>query len=456
MSVFKVPSMTAPQGPDPVSASRSAGRPDGMGGSQGMTDRSSDERQATAKPGTSPAGSRGATLTLRRRVYEVVEIARDGDMRSRVLDHVLVMLILLNVAAFVLETVPGIAAAYGPQLFWFEVVSVAVFTVEYAARIWSCVEMPFLGGEPHWRSRVRFALRPYLVIDLLAILPFYLSVLLPIDLRILRVMRLFRILKLTRYSPTMHTLFRVLTEERRTLTGTLLLAMTLLLFVSTAAYYAERAAQPEKFGSIPDAAWWAIATLTTVGYGDVAPITPVGRLIAGMAMICGIIVLALPIAIIATAFANEIGKRDFVVTWSLISRVPVLSSLKTDEVEDVMPYLAAQHYEAHREVIAREDKADAMYFIVSGAVRVETTAGETIFRTGDFFGELAMLEGRDHLNSYRTIETTRLLRLARDDFEFLSGSHPRIARQIADVAARRRAARNEGQADPALRASTPA
>jgi voltage-gated potassium channel len=290
--------------------------------------------------------------------------------------------------------------------------------------------------------------RPYLLIDLLAILPFYLQALLPLDLRLLRVLRLFRILKLTRYSPTMHTLLRVLSSERRTLIGTFLLLMTLLLFVSTAAYYLERHAQPDKFGSIPDAAWWAMATLTTVGYGDVTPSTQLGKVLGGLTMIAGIVVLALPIAIIANGFASEVGRRDFVVTWPLLSRIPALGDLEADEIGKVMPFLNAQYCEAHREVISPDDKADAMYFVAMGAVRVRTPAGDTLFETGDFFGELAMLEAREHTNSYRTTVPTKLLRLSREDFAFLSDSFPRIATHIEAIARARRAARDAGRADP--------
>jgi voltage-gated potassium channel len=297
-------------------------------------------------------------------------------------------------------------------------------------------------------ARLRFARRPYPLIDLAAIVPFWLGALLPIDLRILRVLRVFRILKLTRYSPTMHVLFRAIWNERRTLIGTLLLVMTLLLFVSTLAYYAERDVQPDKFGTIPDAMWWAMATLTTVGYGDVTPITPIGKLLGGAAMICGIIVLALPIAIIASGFAAEVGRRDFVVTWSLVSRIPVLAELEIDELNHVMPFLNAQFCEAHRDIISPDDRADAMYFVVAGGVRMRTEAGESLFSAGDFFGELAMLEGRDHTHNYRTLGPTKLLRLNHDDYQHLAESHPVVTDKIVAMAKMRRAARDSGKVDP--------
>ncbi len=385
----------------------------------------------------------------RRRVHEIVEVARDGDRASLVVDQMLVLLIIFNVLAFVLDSVPTLNARYGAWFMAFEVFSVAVFSVEYAARLWSCVELPFLSRMPSWKARLRYAARPYMLIDLMAVLPFYLAFIIPLDLRLLRVLRLFRILKLTRYSPTMDTLLRVIANERRTLTGTLLLLLTVLLFVATAVYYAERAAQPDKFGSIPESAWWAMATLTTVGYGDVTPITTIGKLIGSIAMISGIVVLALPIAVIATGFANEIGKRDFVVTWSVLSGIPAFRGFDADEIGHVVRFLKAEHYDAHREVISPDDPSEAMFFVVSGGVRVKTEGGETLLGPGDFFGELAMLENRQHTNSYRTVRPTRLLRLTREDYLYLADGHPTISARIEGMANARRVARDLGVADPA-------
>jgi voltage-gated potassium channel len=141
----------------------------------------------------------------------------------------------------------------------------------FSMRVWSAVDIPMLSRMKPWRARLRFALRPIMLIDLI-----------PIDLRVLRVLRLFRLLKLVRYSPALQTLGRVLAQEYRALLGALLVMLVLLLFASTLIYFLEREAQPEKFGSIPSAAWWSIATLTTVGYGDTVPVTPWGRVLGGI------------------------------------------------------------------------------------------------------------------------------------------------------------------------------
>lgn len=145
----------------------------------------------------------------RRRVYEVLEVGQGDDGASRWIDQILIWLILLNVIAFAAETAPALRERYGVWLHLFDMISVAVFSLEYALRIWSCVEMPFLRRLPPWRARLRFALRPQTLIDLLAILPFYLGALLPVDLRILRLFRVLRLLKLARYSPALHALTQV-------------------------------------------------------------------------------------------------------------------------------------------------------------------------------------------------------------------------------------------------------
>jgi voltage-gated potassium channel len=199
---------------------------------------------------------------------------------------------------------------------------VIVFSIEYVLRVWSAVDIPMLSRLPPWRARLRFALRPIMLIDLFAVLPFYLQWFIPIDLRLLRVLRLFRLLMLVRYSPALQTLGRVLADEYRALLGALLVMLVLLLFTSTAIYFLESEAQPDKFGSIPAAAWWALATLTTVGYGDVVPVTPWGKVLGGVTMLLGVCMFAMPIAIIATGFSQESARHQFVATWSMVARRP--------------------------------------------------------------------------------------------------------------------------------------
>ncbi len=384
-------------------------------------------------------------LYWRKRIYEIIEVGRGEDRISKIVDNFLIVLITLNLLAFVIETVPSIKAMWGWHLDIFNIVSVIIFTIEYAARIWSSVEVPFLKRLPATEARMKFAMRPYLIIDLLAILPFYLSLFIPWDLRFLRVLRLFRFLKIARYSPALATLMRVLYNERRALSGSLLLMIAMLLFSSTGIYYIERFANTEAFGTIPDAAWWAMATLTTVGYGDVSPITPLGKMFGGVVMILGLGMFALPIAIISTGFAQEMSRRDFVVTWSLISRIPLLAELDTKEVEGMMKYLLAHNYAPNMEIIKAGTPGDAMYFIASGEVLLKSNHGEITLTTGDFFGEIAMLENEDYEFPYTTVSNCKLLKLQREDFAVLSGSHPKIGEQIRDTAEKRKDQREKAR-----------
>jgi voltage-gated potassium channel len=383
------------------------------------------------------AAQEQAPKTLRRRLFEILELGHGDDRASFVFDTCIVTLILLNVAAFVAETVPALEARYGRLFNAFEIASVAVFTVEYAVRLWVAVESPFLSRLSPAAARLQFASRWPQVIDLLAILPFYLSLLVSIDLRVLRVLRLLRFLKLSRYSPAMHTLIRVIHNERRALLGAGLLLCAAVLFASTGVYVLESHVQPDKFGSVPDAAWWAIATLTTVGYGDVTPVTGAGRLFGAFVMVTGLCILALPVAIISTGFAQEVGRRDFVVNWSLMSRIPMLANLDAREVATLMPLLHAHNLPPNMEVVAAGSPGHALYFVASGKVRMRGGDDEQEFTTGDCFGAAAMLDNDVHRATFVTASRARLLKLHKADFHRMEVISPGLGAHIRRIAAKR-------------------
>lgn len=241
----------------------------------------------------------------RRRAWEILEVARPGDRMSARFDIAIRALIALNVAAVILETVPSADRAAGGLFLAFEIVSVAVFSLEYLGRVWSSVESPAYRAP--LRGRLRFALTPLALIDLLAVLPSLLPML-GVDLRILRgvrLFRLFRILKLARYSRSLRAMGRVFRRSREELLITLSAILLALLVASSVMYYAEQGAQPEKFSSIPAAMWWGVVTLTTLGYGDVYPITTLGRLMGGIFALSGILLIALPTAILGASFVDE-------------------------------------------------------------------------------------------------------------------------------------------------------
>ncbi|MEL6423797.1 MAG: cyclic nucleotide-gated ion channel, partial [Pseudomonadota bacterium] len=205
---------------------------------------------------------------------------------------------------------------------------------------------------------------------------------------------------------------------------------------------------PEAFGAIPDATWWTMATLTTVGYGDVSPNTPLGKIFGSVVMVIGLGLFALPIVIISTGFAQELGRRDFVVTWSLMSRIPLLAELDANAVAELMPHLHAHNYPPHWEVIHAGTRATSMYFIASGSVKLTTLAGEQKLSTGDFFGEIALIEEGVYDYSFTTTSKVRLPKLNYEIFLRLQSSSLQVADRIKAMAAARKQARAEGRTEP--------
>lgn len=247
-------------------------------------------------------------MDTRKRTREIVEVAAPGDRASQVFDISILALIFLNVVAVIADSVDAVHRQWGAALHVFEVVSVAIFTVEYLARLWSCTADPRY--EAAFRGRIRFALGPMSVVDLLAIAPFYLPFV-GVDLRSLRTLRLFRLVrvaKVGRYYSSLRLIKHVFRSKREELVLTTALMAMLLVVASTLLYFCENAEQPEVFSSIPATMWWAVATLTTVGYGDKYPITVLGKLFAGSIAVLGIGMFALPTAIIGAGFVEEIQR----------------------------------------------------------------------------------------------------------------------------------------------------
>ena len=248
----------------------------------------------------------GRTERLRQWTGVLVE---PGARGGEAYDLFMVWLICLNLFALVLETVRPVQARYQALFAAVEAASVLLFTLDYLLRLWTCTLRPEFVAPV--RGRFRYALTPLAVLDLLAVVPFYLP-LLGVDLRVLRAARLLRVLslgKLVRYSGALQMVARVVARRREELMTTLVLAGLLLLGASTLMYLAERHAQPEEFSSIPAAMWWGIATLTTVGFGDVYPVTSLGKVLSSVIAVVGIGIVALPTGILSAGFIEELDRR---------------------------------------------------------------------------------------------------------------------------------------------------
>lgn len=250
--------------------------------------------------------------TLRSRVHEVLDYDPNTAPEKAWVSIALITLIAMNVAAVILESVESLREAFGPFFDAFELFSVAIFSIEYLVRIWTAPEIPRHASPV--LGRVRYVLGPMAIIDLLAIVPTYLILFggAGLDLRFLRMLRffrLFRVLKFGRYSPALQTLARVFARRRDDLMVALAATGLLLVLASSAMYLAEHEAQPAKFSSIPQTMWWGIITLTTIGYGDVYPVTIAGKLLGGVTAILGVGLAAMPAAILASGFLQELEER---------------------------------------------------------------------------------------------------------------------------------------------------
>ncbi|MBU1239442.1 ion transporter [Myxococcota bacterium] len=239
---------------------------------------------------------------IRKKMYRIIEPAEKGDLSSKVFDLFMLILIVSNILAVIFETVK-------PHKFYvyFEFFSVIIFTVEYLIRIWAAPENP-LYRHPV-TGRLRYAFTPLILIDLIAILPFYLPMIVGFDMRIIRVFRLFRIFrifKLGRYSKAMHLLGRVFRNQKEELLIVVFIMIFMIIISASVMFYVENSVQPNHFRNIPQTMWWAVSTLTTVGYGDVIPATILGKVLGSFISILGIGLFALPTGILASGFTEEI------------------------------------------------------------------------------------------------------------------------------------------------------
>jgi voltage-gated potassium channel len=376
---------------------------------------------------------------LRRRSYHVLEQGPVGDRLSTWIDRMLVILIVINLIAVTLESMPKYEARYGTVFAVIEFFSLVIFTVEYGLRLWSSVEH---GPNQHLsatQARLKYALSPAGIVDLIAVLPFWFAMVLPGDLRVVLVFRMVRFFKFARYSPAMRSLLDVLYNERRALFGCLVISLGSALVAASLMHLAEGSVQPAKLGTIPDAFWWAIVTIGTIGYGDVVPVTALGKLIATGTIFTGLVLMALPVGIIATAFAEQIHRRDFIVTWGMISRVPLFAELDAAEISDVMELLRAQVVEPGEVIVREGEAAHAMYFIASGEVEITFKGKQAPVRIGEgqFFGEVAVLRRTRRSATVVALGPTNLLVLDAHDLHALMRRDQRIAKRIKDVAEKR-------------------
>ncbi len=249
-------------------------------------------------------------LHLRKSLYRLLETSA-GRRRglSLVFNLVLITIITLNTIAIILHTVPEYNRRFEKLFYDFELFSVGFFTIEYLLRVWVSVENE---KYHHWFwGRLRYVFSTSAIIDFLAIFPFYFS-LFSTDLgvvRILRLFRIFRLFRISRYSQAFRMIQHVVADKKQELILSTAMVVFMLIIVSSVMYYVEHTAQPSKFSSIPATMWWGVTAMTTVGYGDIHPITPLGKFLGGISAIMGIGLFALPTGILVSGFNEHIRNR---------------------------------------------------------------------------------------------------------------------------------------------------
>lgn len=346
--------------------------------------------------------------------------------------QLIIAVIVLNVTAMVLASVPELDARFDTLFSAIAVLAVIVFALEYLARLWTVAGHTQRNGSA-LSDRLSYAFSALGIIDLMAFLPaaIVLATGRHATLAGLGVLPFF---KLIRYSPAMRSLLAAVHAERRALIGCIVILIGAVLTFASLLYAIERDVQPDKLGTIPQAMWWAIVTLGTVGYGDVVPVTPLGKFISTFAIISGFAMIALPVAIISTAFAEEVKRRDFVVTWGMLARVPLFSHLSASEIADIMRLLRARTIEQGEVLVRRGDAASSMYFITAGEVEIALPSQHVRLTDGTFFGEIALLHKTKRSGTVTATRKTRLLVLDAQDFHALIERMPTLAEHVHTTA----------------------
>jgi voltage-gated potassium channel len=322
--------------------------------------------------------------------------------------------------------------------------------------LWACFAFfLFEWGTRGWVAAHEERLAAYLfsaegLIDALAVLPIPLALLAGVPAQSAWLLSALWLLKLAPLVPGLALLGRVVAQEARPLTSVLVLFLIILFLAAVALHVLERDSQPDKFGSLPGALWWAVTTMTTTGYGDSVPDSSLGRVIGGLVMLSGLGLAGLWTGIMATGFAAEHRRRDFITNWELVSKVPFLRSLDPAGIIEITRMLRRLDVPERTVVVRRGRTGDCMYFIASGEVEVKVEPHPVRLGPGAFFGELALLGGGIRNATVATVSPTTLLVLDLTDFRAFAASHPDLARAVEAEAERRLGHESDRASPPPL------
>jgi voltage-gated potassium channel len=373
----------------------------------------------------------------------------DSEARTRsaaAVRMVMIAAIVVNAAAIVLTTVKSLHAAYGSVFDAMDDTAVVLFALDYGVRIWTAPEGEPGGLRGPWAARLAYIGSALGIVDLIAMLPLFLEFVARSDSDWFRVLRLVAVAKVTRYAPPLQLFIAVIRSEAQILLSALLAMTVVWVLVSAIIFALEHEAQPEVFSSVPMAMWWAIVTMATVGYGDVVPMTPAGRVFGGIVMVLGIASVAAPAGILATGFASELRKRRTRTSWDLVAKLPLFANLEAPRIAAIARLLKLDVVPARYTIVRRGEPGDAMFFIVSGEVEVEVQPHPVRLGAGQYFGEIALLREVPRSATIMSVTECELLVLNAVDFRRLLEEHPAIRDAMRELAERRVA--DAGKARP--------
>jgi voltage-gated potassium channel len=287
------------------------------------------------------------------------------------------------------------------------------------------------------------------LIDLFAAASYWLMLADLVAPRIEAVLALIAVCKLVRYAPGLDIIVTVFRQEARPLASAVLALFVVLTLASGIMFLIEHDAQPNVFASIPHTLWWGMVTVASVGYGDMAPITPLGKAFASIVMLFGLAMFAVPAGILASGFASELRRRDFIVTWETVAQVPLFGQLDASRIAAIARLLRPQIIPALHVIVRRGEPADAMYFIMKGEVEIDLYPTPVHLKQGQHFGEIALLKKTNRTATVTTVTECRLLALDAHDFHRLMAQHPDLASAIARITEERLGALSAAAGGPA-------
>ncbi|MBY0613506.1 MAG: cyclic nucleotide-gated ion channel/potassium channel family protein [Beijerinckiaceae bacterium] len=364
---------------------------------------------------------------------QISDLLDDGSLASRGnawIRRFMVMLILIGIWCVIQSTDKSNGERLSAMLIAVDRFVLAVFLIEYLLRIWTCPEDIRHREKTPAAARRAYLVSTYGVIDLIAVLPITLLVAQPEGSPWVAAIELLRCAKTLRYSTSLQALLETLLKERGAVLAALLVIAGTAIMAGGIVYALESPGQPEEFDSILSSVWWAIESIVGSSTDELSPETPVGRLMAALLTIFGFLMLALPVGIVGASFESSFRQKDFTISAKMVSRVPLFSNFRPQEIVSIATALRSKRYPAGSTILKKGEIGDEMYFIVDGAVGVQTQNGVLTLRKDAYFGERALIKVEPRNSTITALETTRLLALDKATLNDLIGQRPEIHEEL--------------------------